>query len=49
MYLENLILSNTVIVFSKSYCPYCVKTKELFERGNVKYTAIELDKERDGA
>ena len=36
-----------VVVYSKSYCPFCTKTKSLFDSLGVSYTAIELD-EVDG-
>ena len=38
------IKSNDVVVFSKSYCPYCTATKELLTSMGVKYTVHELDK-----
>ena len=39
--------SNDVVVFSKSYCPYCASTKELFDGLGVKYAVHELDKMGD--
>ncbi|XP_076870244.1 thioredoxin reductase 3 [Brachyhypopomus gauderio] len=41
--IRELIDSNAVVVFSKSYCPYCNKVKELFKELNVAYNAVELD------
>ena len=43
--------SNQVVVWSKSYCPYCRQTKQLFESmGNdVQVKVHELDIEKDGA
>jgi glutaredoxin 3 len=38
------IESNDVVVFSKSYCPFCIKTKDLFDSMGVKYAVHELDK-----
>jgi glutaredoxin 3 len=39
----NLIKKYKILIFSKSYCPYCKKSKEiLIKYGNVK--VIELDK-----
>ena len=35
-------------VFSKSYCPFCVKAKRLLDSLSVKYTAMELDQESNG-
>ena len=44
------ILYNTqqVIVFSKSYCPFCTKTKSLFDTLGVEYKVYELDQMNDG-
>jgi glutaredoxin 3 len=38
-----------VVVWSKSYCPYCTKTKTLFETLGVKAKIYELDERKDGA
>ncbi|KTF84665.1 hypothetical protein cypCar_00041218 [Cyprinus carpio] len=46
--IKELIDANQVLVFSKSYCPFCVKVKELFKELNVKCSAIELDLMEDG-
>jgi len=40
--------SNDVVVFSKTYCPYCRKTKDLFDSLGVKYAVHELDDMADG-
>jgi len=42
----NLKLS--LVVFSKSYCPYCNNTKRILEELNARYTAYELNQESDG-
>eukprot|EP01098_Paradermamoeba_levis_P010153 TRINITY_DN4256_c0_g1_i1.p2 TRINITY_DN4256_c0_g1~~TRINITY_DN4256_c0_g1_i1.p2 ORF type:complete len:102 (-),score=31.76 TRINITY_DN4256_c0_g1_i1:185-490(-) len=42
-FVKSFIKTNHVAVFSKSYCPYCVKVKSLFSNLNVKYAAIEVD------
>ena len=34
-----------VKVYSTTFCPYCVRTKQLLERKGVAYTEINLDKE----
>ncbi|XP_041080933.1 thioredoxin reductase 1, cytoplasmic-like [Polyodon spathula] len=41
--IQALIESNQVVVFSKSYCPFCVKVKDLFKELNVPVHAVELD------
>jgi len=42
------IASNDVVVFSKSYCPYCSSTKELFKSMNIDAKVIELNEMDDG-
>lgn len=37
-----------LVVFSKSYCPYCQNTKRILDGLNAKYKAIELNQESDG-
>ncbi|GAB2224806.1 hypothetical protein Droror1_Dr00005583 [Drosera rotundifolia] len=46
---EELVSSNPVIVFSKSYCPYCKKAKSLLTELGASFKAIELDIESDGS
>ncbi|XP_069705713.1 uncharacterized protein [Periplaneta americana] len=45
---KELINSDGVVIFSKSYCPYCKMAKEVFDNLKQKYTAIELDTRDDG-
>ncbi|NWX39622.1 TRXR3 reductase, partial [Steatornis caripensis] len=45
---RTLIASHRVMIFSKSYCPYCNKVKELFRSMHVEYYALELDVTADG-
>eukprot|EP00126_Sphaerothecum_destruens_P009292 Sdes_comp20482_c0_seq1m14817 len=47
--IQSLIQNNAVVIFSKTYCPYCRKAKELFSRLGWQYVAFELDTESDGA
>ncbi|XP_023682624.1 thioredoxin reductase 3 [Paramormyrops kingsleyae] len=47
--IKELIDTNQVLIFSKSYCPYCKKVKDLFSELNVKYSALELDLMDDGS
>lgn len=35
-------------IFSKSYCPYCIGAKDLFDDINVNYKALELNDHKDG-
>ncbi|KAJ4919678.1 hypothetical protein JOQ06_026326 [Pogonophryne albipinna] len=46
--IQLLIDSNQVMVFSKSYCPYCVKVKDLFKELKLEFNVMELDLIEDG-
>lgn len=46
---KQIVSSNTVVVFSKSYCPYCVDVKKLLSELGAAFKAIELDTESDGS
>lgn len=41
--IDRLIAENKVMVFSKSYCPYCTRAKEAIRGQGVAFHAIELD------
>ena len=43
------IEKNKVVVFSKSYCPFCAATKDLLTDMDVKFTLHELDQMDNGA
>ncbi|XP_045210347.1 uncharacterized protein LOC123561804 [Mercenaria mercenaria] len=46
--IEDKIDSKKVMVFSKSYCPYCAKAKKVFENLKLspeEYEVWEIDKE----
>ena len=45
---EKLILDNFIVVFSKSYCPYCVTAKRLLTSLKQEFLAVELDQRDDG-
>ncbi|KAB8278773.1 putative glutaredoxin Grx1 [Aspergillus minisclerotigenes] len=45
---QGIINDNAVVVFSKSYCPYCKSSKSLLSQLDAKYLTIELDEESDG-
>lgn len=47
--IQKLIKENLVVVFSKTYCPYCANTKKLFAQLNVSPKIIELDGIEDGS
>jgi glutaredoxin 3 len=42
-------ISIQVVVFSKTYCPFCTSTKTLFEQLGVDAKVYELDAMDDGA
>lgn len=47
--MRQLIDENEVMVFSKSYCPFCTETKKTLESLNVKgLRVIELDLVENG-
>jgi len=49
-YVDSLIKSKKVVVFSKSYCPYCTKAKKAIEKYPVisdQYVVIELENRED--
>lgn len=45
---KKLIESDEIVIFSKTYCPYCKMAKEVFDKLGTHYTTIELDKRSDG-
>ncbi|XP_034724379.1 thioredoxin reductase 3 isoform X1 [Etheostoma cragini] len=46
--IQQLIDSNQVMVFSKSYCPFCIKVKDLFKEMQLECNVVELDLIEDG-
>eukprot|EP00816_Leptocylindrus_hargravesii_P011050 CAMPEP_0196823056 /NCGR_PEP_ID=MMETSP1362-20130617/85955_1 /TAXON_ID=163516 /ORGANISM="Leptocylindrus danicus, Strain CCMP1856" /LENGTH=430 /DNA_ID=CAMNT_0042202795 /DNA_START=313 /DNA_END=1605 /DNA_ORIENTATION=+ len=48
--IESSSSDNDVVIFSKTYCPYCSATKHLFaqQMPDVKVQVIELDEETNG-
>ncbi|XP_039031233.1 glutaredoxin-C3-like [Hibiscus syriacus] len=47
-FLQNAIFSNKIIMFSKSYCPYCLRAKWIFSELNEKPYVVKLDLRDDG-
>ncbi|KAJ1964974.1 Glutaredoxin [Dispira parvispora] len=45
---NQLILENVVMMFSKSYCPYCKRAATALTKNNIKFTQLELDQTDDG-
>lgn len=45
---KQIVSSEPVVVFSKTYCGYCNRVKQLLSQLQVKNKMIELDEESDG-
>ena len=44
-----LLQNNMLVMFSKTFCPFCVKAKAtLKDAGVANMTVIELDEDKDG-
>lgn len=48
-HVQELLKSNKVVVFSKTYCPFCTRLKGLLGQLKADYKLLELDTEADGA
>eukprot|EP00531_Pseudo-nitzschia_arenysensis_P003257 CAMPEP_0116135402 /NCGR_PEP_ID=MMETSP0329-20121206/11169_1 /TAXON_ID=697910 /ORGANISM="Pseudo-nitzschia arenysensis, Strain B593" /LENGTH=101 /DNA_ID=CAMNT_0003630195 /DNA_START=110 /DNA_END=415 /DNA_ORIENTATION=+ len=51
-FINSEISANTIVVFSKTYCPYCKATKSLFSKpefSGINVVTHELDKRSDGS
>lgn len=35
-------MTKKIIIYTKSYCPYCVKAKQLLKNKNVSFTEIDI-------
>ncbi len=35
-------MTKKIIIYTKSYCPYCVKAKQLLKNKNVNFTEIDI-------
>ena len=46
--LTALIQDTPVIMFSKSYCPFCDDAKAILQRGDIEFKALELDNIKGG-
>nr|XP_014096381.2 glutaredoxin [Bactrocera oleae] len=44
---RDIIGSNKVVIFSKSYCPYCTMAKEQFRKLSIDAHVVELDSRND--
>ncbi|KAF8273831.1 thioredoxin-like protein [Lactarius quietus] len=50
-FVSQTIAQNRVVIFSKSYCPYCTRAKDLFATvfPDVEVKVLELDTRDDGS
>ena len=46
--IDSLIAAHDVVLFSKSYCPFCRRAKALFTELGAPFEALELDHSADG-
>lgn len=49
MNIDEEITSKAIVIFSKSYCPYCVATKKAAQQLKAEFIAHELDKMPNGS
>jgi len=47
-FVRETINNHKVVIFSKTYCPYCSMAKEQFRKLDVAMTVVELDLRPDG-
>ncbi|KAH7659624.1 Thioredoxin-disulfide reductase protein [Dioscorea alata] len=47
-FVQNVVYSNKITIFSKSYCPYSVRAKRVFAELHEKPFIVELDLRDDG-
>ncbi|OIT33712.1 PREDICTED: glutaredoxin-like [Nicotiana attenuata] len=45
---KQIVSSNPVVVFSKTYCGYCTRVKQLLSQLGATFKVIEVDQESDG-
>ncbi|XP_054807377.1 glutaredoxin-C4 [Prosopis cineraria] len=48
-FVHNTITSHKIVIFSKSYCPYCRRAKGVFKELNLEPHVVELDERDDGS
>jgi glutaredoxin 3 len=47
-FVKKTVAEHPLVIFSKSYCPYCKRAKSVFESMSVKPFVLELDEREDG-
>ncbi|XP_038878490.1 glutaredoxin-C4 [Benincasa hispida] len=48
-FIKNTISSHQIVIFSKSYCPYCRRAKAVFKELRKVPHVVELDQRDDGS
>jgi glutaredoxin 3 len=48
-FVNEQIANSKVVVFSKSYCPYCTRAKNLLKEQGLEFTLFELDNMKQGS
>ncbi|KAJ1703520.1 hypothetical protein LUZ63_003299 [Rhynchospora breviuscula] len=48
-FIRSTIKAHDIVIFSKSYCPYCKKAKGVFKDLNEEPFVVELDQREDGS
>jgi len=46
--IQQTLAADQVVIYSKSWCPYCAQCKALFDGMSQPYTVVELDEREDG-
>ena len=49
VFIDETVADNSVVIFSKTTCPACVKAKDVFDALGVGYQTVELDRRGDCA
>uniref|UniRef100_A0A9J8BTP4 Glutaredoxin-2, mitochondrial n=1 Tax=Cyprinus carpio carpio TaxID=630221 RepID=A0A9J8BTP4_CYPCA len=48
LFIQDVVSSNCVVIFSKTTCPYCKMAKNVFNEIGATYKVVELDQHNDG-
>ncbi|KAL0099603.1 hypothetical protein PUN28_019786 [Cardiocondyla obscurior] len=46
-FINDSIAKNAIVIFSKTYCPYCKMAKQVFDSLKKTYITVELDDRED--
>ncbi|GAB9470004.1 Glutaredoxin [Globisporangium polare] len=46
-FIERTIAEHPVVIFSKSYCPYCTLAKDVMKQAGAPFHVVELDRKSD--